>query len=86
MFLFGIAFVAVVALPMPAVWRKLVGSLAVIALFGCPSFLIIGLWQAVRYERTWGTMVAITLSFIGTILAWGVTVLYAMGTFGFSRS
>lgn len=61
---------------MPAVWRKLVGYLAVIALFGCPIFLIIGLWQAVRYERTWATMVAITQSFIGTILAWGVTILY----------
>jgi hypothetical protein len=86
LFVLAVAFAIVIAVPVPSVWRKLIGYLAVIASFGCPTLLLMGLWQAVRYERTWRTMLAIALSFIGTILAWGVTVLYAMGAFGFSRS
>ena len=83
-FVLVVAFVIVIAVPVPSVWRKIIGFLGVIGLLGSPNLLLIGMWQAVRYERSWRTIVAIAVSLIGTILAWGVTVLYAMGAFGFN--
>jgi hypothetical protein len=81
-----LAMVLVVGIALlPGIWRKASGFLGVISLAGNPTFLVISLWESVRYGRNWRTMMAVVLSLIGTILAWGVTVMYALGIFGFGR-
>jgi hypothetical protein len=86
MFVLVAVFVVGITMSVPPVWRTIGGYCGVVGLFGSPSLLLMGTWDAVRYERTWRSILALGISLIGTILAWGVIVLYAMGRFGFSRS
>jgi hypothetical protein len=69
----------------PGLWRKVGCCLGVIGFLASPNLLLIGCWKAFRYERSWRMGSAIALSLVATILSWGVSVLYATGTFGFNR-
>jgi hypothetical protein len=44
-----------------------------------PSLVLLGLWECLRYQRSWRVLIAIIAAAIATLLTWGTAILYSSG-------
>jgi hypothetical protein len=66
-------------------WPNYFCGVGTLALLGSPVFLILAVWEAVRYGRSWRVLVAGALSLVATIIGWSTIVLFACGKLSWQR-
>jgi hypothetical protein len=72
MFVLSATLPLVILLHWPTVFRVV----GVFGLLGCPAYLLLAVWQMLRYERSWRTIAAVVLLAVATVMAWSTTILY----------
>jgi len=60
-------------------WPHLLRAVGAFGLFAAPVYLLLAIWQLIRYKSGWRTALASVIFALATLIAWGTIYLYAGG-------
>ena len=60
-------------------WPHLLRVVGAFGLFAAPVYVLLAIWQLIRYKSRWRTALASAILALATLIAWSTIYLYASG-------